>query len=82
MNAGVGAAGALRQRRFAGDALQGSLQLALDCRSGLHLPAVEVGAIVGKGELPGLRSRPGGFPWRKLGLGASIMSGRARYLFR
>ena len=55
VDSGVGAAGALRQRRLAGDAAQRGLQFALDGRqAGLHLPALEVGAVVGQGQLPGL----------------------------
>ena len=56
VNAGVGAARALGQRGFAGDPAQGGLQFALDGRlSRLNLPAAEVGAVVGQGQLPGLR---------------------------
>ncbi len=60
VDAGIGAAGALGQRGFAGDAAEGGLQLALDgWFSGLNLPAAVIGAVVGKGELPGLRAADG-----------------------
>src|ERR1700677_452923 len=50
MDAGVGAAGALRQRGFACNAAERCLKLALDgSNAGLHLPALEVGSIVGQG---------------------------------
>jgi len=60
VHTGVGASRALGQRRFAGDAVEGSLEFALD--SGiprLYLPAVKIGAVVSEGELPGLRSGAG-----------------------
>ena len=57
VDAGVGAAGTLGEGRFAGDAAQGGLQLALDGGfTGLNLPAPELGAVVGQGELPGLQA--------------------------
>ena len=60
MDTGVGAPGALGQGRFAGDPAQGVLQLALNGGFiGLNLPAPEICAIVGQGELPGLRVRFG-----------------------
>ena len=53
MNASVGASGALRQRRFAGDPPERGLQLTLDGGlAGLHLPAAEIRAVVGQGQLP------------------------------
>jgi hypothetical protein len=55
VHAGVGAAGALGQRRFTDDAAEGGLQLALDGGfAGLDLPSVEIGAVVGEGEFPRL----------------------------
>ena len=53
VDARVGAARALRQRSFAGDAAERRLQLALDCRfARLHLPAVKIRAIVSDSQLP------------------------------
>ena len=53
VDAGVGASGALRERGFAGDAADGGLEFALDgALAGLDLPAAEIGAVVGEGELP------------------------------
>ncbi len=60
MDAGVGASRALGQGRFAGDMAKRRLQLALDGTfAGLHLPAVEIGAVVGQGQLPGSGARDG-----------------------
>lgn len=57
VNAGVGAARALRERGFTGDAAEGGLEFTLDCElAGLDLPAAEVSAVVGEGELEGLRN--------------------------
>src|ERR1700722_4690627 len=54
---GVGAAGALRERRFSRDAAERRLKLTLDgWKAGLHLPALEVGSVVGQCELPGLKA--------------------------
>ena len=54
VNAGIGAAGALGQGSFAGDAAECRLQFALNGRlAGLDLPAAEVGAVVGQSQLPG-----------------------------
>jgi len=56
VDAGVGAAGALRQWRFSRDAAENRLKLTLDgWKPGLDLPALEVGSVVGEGELPGLK---------------------------
>ena len=53
VDAGVGAAGALGEDAFAGDAVDGVGERALDGgQAGLDLPAVEGGAVVGEGELP------------------------------
>jgi hypothetical protein len=61
VDASIGAARALGQRRFTGNAAEGCLELALDGGvPGLNLPAVKIGAVVGEGELPGLRGG-GGF---------------------
>ena len=55
VHAGVGAAGALGQRRLADDAPESRLQFALDGGfAGLDLPAVEVGAVVGESQFPRL----------------------------
>ena len=55
MHAGVGAAGALGQGRFADNATESGLQFTLDCeKAGLDLPAGEIGAVVGEGEFPRL----------------------------
>ncbi len=60
MNPGIGAAGALGQRSFAGHAPQRRLQFALDCGfARLHLPAAEICAVIGQSQLPGLRIRRG-----------------------
>ena len=60
MDAGVGATRALRQGRFAGNAAEGGLQLALDGGfAGLDLPAAEFGAVVGEGELEAVRGAGG-----------------------
>lgn len=57
MDSSVGAAGALRQGRFARDSAEGCLELSLDGRqAGLDLPALEVRSIVGEGQLPGLEA--------------------------
>jgi hypothetical protein len=69
MNPGVGSAGSLRQRRLAGNASKGGLQLALyRALPRLHLPTVEIGPVVGQGHLPGLQGRGelGGFVQRYL----------------
>src|SRR5580698_750222 len=56
VDAGIGAAGALGQWGFAGDAAEGGLQFSLDGGlTGLDLPAAEVGAVVGEGQLPGMK---------------------------
>ena len=56
MYAGVGPARSLGQRGFTDKATEGGLQLALyGGFAGLNLPSSEVGAVVGKGELPSLR---------------------------
>jgi hypothetical protein len=61
VNAGVGSSRALGQRGFAGYAVKGGLELALDGGiSRLNLPTVKVGAVVGEGELPVLKGG-GGF---------------------
>ena len=74
MNAGVGAARALGERGFAGDPAQGRLQFALDCwLPGLHLPAAEIGAVIGQGQLPGLWSGRGF--GRDRSLGCTCISG-------
>lgn len=50
---GVGAAGALGENGFAGDAMDGFGECALDGGEvGLNLPAVIGGSIVGEDELP------------------------------
>ena len=60
MDAGVGATGTLGQRSLAGDTAQSGLQLALDGGlSGLNLPAAELRAVVGQGQLPGLQAGSG-----------------------
>ena len=60
VDSGIGAAGALGQRRFAGDAAESGLQFALDGGlAGLHLPALEASAIVGEGYFPSLERRCG-----------------------
>ena len=53
VNAGVGAAGTLGENGFAGDAMDGLGECALDGGEvGLHLPAVVGGSVVGEDELP------------------------------
>ena len=53
VHAGVGASRALGQRRFSGDPAQSRLQLALNGElARLHLPAAELRAVVGQGQLP------------------------------
>lgn len=60
VDACIRAAGALRERRLAGDAAERRLQFALDGReAGLNLPALKIGAVVSEGELPGLEVRGG-----------------------
>ena len=50
VDAGVGAAGALGEDGFTGDVVEGLGEGALDGeKAGLDLPAVEVGAVVGRG---------------------------------
>ncbi len=62
MNAGIGAPRALGQGRFPANPPQRRLQFSLDGSfSRLHLPAAEIRAVVGQGQLPGLE--------RGLGLG-------------
>jgi hypothetical protein len=56
MDTGIGAPGALGQGRFTRNPAQGCLQFTLDGGfRGLNLPAAEIRAIVGQGELPGLQ---------------------------
>ena len=53
VDAGVGAAGALGEDGFAGDAMDGVGERALDGGEvGLDLPAVVGGSVVGEDELP------------------------------
>ena len=53
VDAGVGAAGALRENAFAGDAVEYVAEGALDGgQAGLDLPAVVWGSVIGEGELP------------------------------
>ena len=53
VNSGIGAAGTLGEDSFAGDAVDGVGEFALDGRLvGLNLPAMEVCAIVGEDQLP------------------------------
>ena len=53
VDAGVSAAGTLRQGRFADNAAERGLQFALDgALAGLNLPTVEIGAVVGDGQFP------------------------------
>jgi hypothetical protein len=53
VNASIGASAALGQDALAGDALDGRGQLSLNGEvAGLDLPAVEIGSVVGEGELP------------------------------
>jgi hypothetical protein len=53
MDPGVGASAALGQDALPGDALDGVGQLALNGEvAGLDLPAVEIGSVIGEGELP------------------------------
>ena len=53
MYAGIGAAGALRQGRLTDDAGESTLKFALDGGfARLHLPAVEIRAVVGNGKSP------------------------------
>ena len=53
VDASVGAAGALREDRFAGDAVDRLCEGALDGgKVGLNLPAVVGGSVVGENELP------------------------------
>ncbi len=60
MHSSIGASRALRERRFARNLSQRRLQLALDGElPGLHLPAAEIGAVVGQGDSPRLRLRHG-----------------------
>lgn len=57
VDAGVGAAGTLRERGFSRDAAESCLELALDGgQAGLHLPALKGGAVVGQSELPVLEA--------------------------
>ena len=62
VHAGVGTARALRKRALAGvlttDTFEGGGQFALNgSEAGLHLPAVEIRAVVSENELPHLRIR-------------------------
>ena len=51
--------------RFAGDAAEGGLEFSLDGGfAGLNLPAAEVGAVIGQGQLPVLWQAPG---WVEIG---------------
>jgi len=53
VDAGVGAAGPLREDALAGGAVDGVSERALDRRqAGLNLPSVKGCAVVGEGELP------------------------------
>jgi hypothetical protein len=53
VDAGIGAAGALREDGFAGDVADGAGEGALDGGEvGLDLPAVVGGAVVGEDDLP------------------------------
>jgi hypothetical protein len=58
VDAGVGAAGALREDALAGGAVDGVGERALDGgQAGLDLPSVVGGSVVGEGELPVLSWR-------------------------
>lgn len=53
VDAGIGAPASLRENGFSGDAFDGGRELALDSSvAGLDLPAVEIGSVIGEGELP------------------------------
>ena len=60
VDAGIGAARALGQGRFAGDPAQRRLQFALYGRfARLNLPAAKLGPVVGQGEFPVFSSAAG-----------------------
>lgn len=60
MDAGIGSARALGQRRFSRDAAESGLEFSLDgWKAGLDLPTLKIGAVVGEGELPGLEAGVG-----------------------
>jgi len=60
VDAGVCAPRPLGERRFSGDATEGCLEFSLDGGvPRLNLPAAKIGAVIGEGEHPGLRSGAG-----------------------